>query len=197
LALVWAWNQQPIDAFMPWSPIFQEGIMSMTTVEPVTTDDASRQKVWDMIKDIQIALMVTTDDEGLLRSRPMAVQQRSFEGDLWFFTNVNSGKVDHIEGNPGILLAYADPGSQNYVSVTGEAEIVRDRAQIKALWSDMLKIWFPDGPDDPDIALIKVRMKMAEYWDSPSSVMVLAYGYLKSSLTGEKPRLGEHKRVRF
>lgn len=169
----------------------------MTEAVTTTSDHESRQKVWEMIKDIKIALMVTTDDDGKLRSRPMAVQQTSYDGSLWFFTNVTSPKIDQIESNPDVLLAYSDPDSQNYVSVTGTAEIVRDRAQIHSMWSEMLKIWFPKGPDDPDIALIKVSMQTAEYWDSPSSAMVLAYGYLKSRITGTAPNPGENKRVAF
>ncbi len=162
-----------------------------------TTDHQSRQKVLDMIKDIQISLMITTDDDGTLRSRPMAAHRTSDDGHLWFFTNVTSPKVEQIEGNPAILLAYSDPDSQNYVSVTGKAEIVRDRAKIKELWSDTLKAWFPKGQDDPEIALIKVEIKAAEYWDGPSSTMVLAYGYLKARLTGEPAHPGENERVRF
>lgn len=169
----------------------------MTDTATTTTDHESRQKVRDMIKDIKIALMVTTDDDGRLRSRPMAAHQTKDTDHLWFFTHVTSQKIDHIESNPDVLLAYSDPDSQNYVSVTGKAEIVRDRALIKSMWSEMLKIWFPKGPDDPDIALIKVSMQAAEYWDGPSSAMVLAYGYLKSRITGTAADMGENKRVVF
>lgn len=169
----------------------------MSDAATVTSDHQSRQKVWELIKDIDIALMVTTDDDGKMRSRPMSVQQTSYDGNLWFFTRVTSCKIEHIEGNPDILLAYSDPGKQNYVSVTGTAEVVRDRAQIKSMWSEVLKTWFPNGPDDTDIALIKVSMQAAEYWDSPSSAMVLAYGYLKSRITGVAADHGENKRVEF
>ena len=169
----------------------------MTNDPTPATDHESRQKIWEMIKDIRIALMVTTDDDGRLRSRPMAVHQTSYDGHLWFFTKVTSSKIEQIEGNPDLLLAYSDPDRQNYVSVTGKAEVIRDRELIRGMWSEMLRIWFPKGQDDPELALIKVTMQDAEYWDSPSSAMVLAFGYLKSRITGESPDPGTHGRVRF
>jgi len=161
------------------------------------TDHEARAKVWDMIKDIRISLMVTHDYEGQLRSRPMAAQQEDFDGELWFFTSEQSGKIEELEANPQVLLGYADTSSQNYVSITGTAEIVRDQAKVKQLWTEMLRTWFPKGHDDPDIALIKVKAEHAEYWDSASSMMVHAYGYVKARLTGEAPDPGEHGSVHF
>lgn len=162
-----------------------------------SNDYKDRMKVWEMIKDIRIAVMVTTDDEGQLRSRPMAAQQQEFDGSLWFFTSIQSGKIDEIEGNPDVLLGYSQPSKQEYVSVNGKAEIVRDREKIKALWSEPLRVWFPKGPDDQEIALIKITISSAEYWDAPSSTMLYAYGYVKARLTGEGPKGGEHKVVNF
>ena len=161
------------------------------------TDLEARHKVWDLIKDIKVTLMVTHDDEGALRSRPMAAQQDKFEGDLWFVTKADSAKIDDISSFPDVLLAYADPGSSSYVSVSGTAEIVEDRAMIKQLWSEMLRIWFPKGSDDPNIALIKVNVHSAEYWDTASSTMVLAYGYIKARITGKEPEMGDHGKVKF
>ncbi|MBY0610843.1 MAG: pyridoxamine 5'-phosphate oxidase family protein [Beijerinckiaceae bacterium] len=162
-----------------------------------SNDYKDRMKVWEMIKDIRIAVMVTTDEEGQLRSRPMAAQQQEFDGSLWFFTSIQSGKIDELEGNPDVLLGYSEPSKQEYVSVNGKAVIVRDREKIKELWSEPLRVWFPKGPDDQEIALIKVTISSAEYWDAPSSTMLYAYGYVKARLTGERPKGGEHKVVNF
>ena len=163
----------------------------------MTNDYRDRVKVWEMIKDVTIAMMVTSDDEGIMRSRPMAAKQDEFSGDLWFFTDVQSGKIDEIEGNPQVLLGYSSPSKQEYVSINGTASIVRDRAKIKDLWSEAMRVWFPKGAEDADIALIKVSIDQAEYWDAPSAAMVLAVGYVKARLTGKRPNPGEHKVVNF
>jgi general stress protein 26 len=166
-----------------------------STDKSIAEDYKNRQKIWEMIRDIPVATLVTTDDEGALRSRPMAPQETSDDGHIWFFTRVTSEKVEHIEGSPGVLLAYSDPKRQNYVSINGKADIVRDREMAAELWSEAARIWFPKGLDDPELALIRVTAEAAEYWDSPTGKMVLAYGYLKARLTGQTPQLGEQKRV--
>jgi len=153
-------------------------------------------KMWSMIRDVQFAMMVTRDEDGHLRSRPMANQQAdAFDGSLWFFTYADTPKVDETNREHQVCLAFADASRQTFVSVSGHAEIVRDKAQIDRLWREPLATWFPKGKDDPRIALIKVVIEKAEYWDAPSSTMVHAYGYLKAKLTGEPPKPGDHQKI--
>lgn len=156
-----------------------------------------RAKVWDLVKDMKIAMLATVERDGSLHSRPMASANKDFDGTLWFMTREHSLKIDEIEANPKVLLAYAHAPAQNYVSITGTARVVRDTAKIKELWSEADRVWFPKGPDDPEIALLAVEVEEAEYWDSPSSAMILAYGYAKARLSGEPPKLGENKVVSF
>ena len=157
-----------------------------------------KQKVWELIKDIKIALLVTTGDGGRMRGRPMAALNKVFDGELWFASREHAAKLDEIAGNAHVLLAYSEPKSQNYVSVSGHASVHRDTAKMKELWSEGLRVWFPKGPDDRDLALIRVEVESAEYWDSPSSTWVYAYGYAKARLTGESPKdVGENKVVNF
>lgn len=164
-----------------------------------TDNDQAAEKLWAMIKDMRVTMMTTLDDNGFLHSRPMGTLPHAGFDDatLWFFTDAHSEKASEIERHWRVNLAYSDPNAQNYVSVSGVAEIVRDRGKIHALWRDIMTTWFPKGPDDPGIALIKVTVDSAEYWDSPSSAMVWAYGYAKAKLTGERPNPGENARVAF
>ena len=146
-------------------------------------------KIWDMIGDIKFA-MLTSDDAGHLRSRPMAASQTTFEGTLWFFTRASSHKVAEVQHDSRVNVSYADPSKQNYVSLSGNASLVRDAASIAQHWSEATRAWFPKGKDDPDIALLKVDVAEAEYWDAPNSAMVHAYGYVKAVLTGSAPHPG-------
>ena len=157
-----------------------------------------RRKVWDMIKHIRVAMFVSSDEDGGMHARPMAaVQHEGFDGDLWFFTNLDSPKIDEIEGNPKVLLAYSEPQDGDYVAVTGSAAVVRDRQKIDELWTEALRVWFPKGANDPAIALIKVSVDGAEYWDAATSRMILAFESAKALLTGKRADLGENKRVGF
>ena len=158
------------------------------------TDTNDTAKLWDMIKAIEFAMMVTEDGD-MLRSRPMAVSQKAFDGKLWFFTRASSHKVTEVEQDHRVNLAYAHPGKQDFVSVSGRARLNRDPAAIAQHWSEPLRTWFPKGKDDPDVALLEVTVQQAEYWDAPSSTMLHAYGYVKSALTGQPPSPGGHGTV--
>ncbi len=151
-------------------------------------------KLWELIKSTKFA-MLTTEDGGELRSRPMAASQSSFDGTLWFFTRASAHKVDEVQADQRVGVSYADPDRQNYVSMSGHATLVRDRATVDAHWQEILRTWFPKGKEDPDIAMLRVEVTQAEYWDAPSSTMLHAYGYLKARLTGEPPHPGGNEKI--
>lgn len=165
------------------------------------TDAEGREKIRQLIKDMHIALLVTHDGERL-HARPMGaigatLKSENWDGTLWFFTRADSPKIHEIERDHNILLSYSDPSKQNYVSLSGTAHIVRDADKIKELWSEPMRTWFPQGPDDPNIALIHVHTEAGEYWDSPNGLFVYAYGYLKARLTGHTAHPGENEKVSF
>ena len=159
-------------------------------------DHEGAQKLYDLIKDVKICMMTTAEPDGSLHSRPMHGQEADEAGDLWFFTQAPSGKTSEISKDQHVNLAYSDPSKQHYVSVSGRAEIVRDKAKIQEKWSEPMRAWFPKGTDDPTIALIRVHPERGEYWDSPSSTFLHLYGYVKATLTGQQPNeLTEDKKV--
>ncbi|WP_412063026.1 pyridoxamine 5'-phosphate oxidase family protein [Rubrivirga sp. IMCC45206] len=154
------------------------------------------EKLADLIDDIRICMLTTVDTDGTPWSRPMATQEVSFGGDLWFFTRDDSEKVDHIERNRKVDVTFAHPGRQDYVTMAGTALIVKDKQKAEEMWSEPLAAWFPKGVDDPHLRLIKVEVTRAEYWDSPSSPIVYALGYVKAKITGKPATgLGENEKV--
>lgn len=161
------------------------------------SDAEARKKVLDMIQDIEVAMMVTMDEEGRFRSRPMQAAACDPDGVLWFFTLAGSPKTGEVKEDERVLLAYADPGSNTFVSIHGSAVVVRDPAKQKALWSEPMRAWFPGGPDSAEVALLKVTSSGAEYWDAPSSTLVHAYGWIKAMTTGERPKIGNNDKVVF
>ncbi len=160
-----------------------------------TDRDENIKKLGAMIKDIEFAMLTTAEPDGTLRSRPMATQKAEFGGDIWFFTRASAPKVGEIERDHHVNLAYANPSEQRYVSVSGLARVVRDRAKLEELWSPELKAWFPKGLEDPDIALLKVEVHQAEYWDSPSSTVAHLVGFVKAVATGHAYKAGENEKI--
>ncbi len=162
---------------------------------PLSRDEAVA-KLADLIQDIRIAMLTTLDDDGTPWSRPMGTQDVDFDGTLWFFTRADSEKVDHIQRNAKVGVAYSAPDDQTYVTMAGTAQVLNDRGKIRDLWSEPLKAWFPDGVDDPELRLIRVDVDRAEYWDSPASAVVYALGYAKAVLTGEPATdIGDNQQV--
>ncbi len=158
-------------------------------------DHAAQTKVFELVNGMHIAMMATRGPDGKFRSRPMAVSDSEFDGYLYFLTGEGSGKVHDLEKDPETVVTFSDPQKSSYVALRGEAAISTDREAIKRHWSEPARAWFPKGVDDPNIALIKVKIDEAEYWDQPSGRMVLVYGYAKAMLTGEPPKGGDHGKI--
>src|SRR5437762_2686733 len=89
------------------------------------------EKVGDMIEEIRIAMLTTVDEQGNLVSRPMAAIQVDEDGTVWFFTKRTSPKLDQIENNQHkVNLSFADVSDATYVSVSGKAQELDDRAKV-------------------------------------------------------------------
>jgi general stress protein 26 len=156
--------------------------------------EESIAKLREMLEDIDFCMM-TTVDNGSLRSRPMSTQVAEFDGEVWFFTRDNTHKIDEIEKDNRVCLGYSDPDDSRYVSVSGRAELSKDRAKMEELWNPILKAWFPDGLDDPHICLMKVTAEHAEYWEASSGKLVQLFGFVKALATGQEADYGENKKI--
>lgn len=156
------------------------------------------QKVRELVKEIDFCMLTTVDENGDLHSRPMSVNgDIDPNGDIWFFTNASSHKVSEIARLPKVNVSFADPENQHYVSITGMAQLVRDRRKIEELWKPEFKMWFPEGKDDPEIALLRVSLEKAEYWDSPTSTIAYVMNFVTSVVTGKEADYGENKKLNF
>lgn len=161
------------------------------------SQEACLAKLRELIDDIGIACLVTTDADGALRSRPMATLPMGPEAQLWFFTNDYSAKVDNVLLNPQVCLCYVRPDKSRYVSISGTAELVRDADKVRELWTPALGAWFPQGAEDPDLALLRVDIVSAQYWDATSSRLVQLFSIIKAVATGEStpPAPGENEKL--
>ncbi len=144
----------------------------------------------ELIKDIEIAMLTTAERDGTLRSRPMVSQRTEFDGTLWFFTQENTPKVTDIRQDHHVNISYAAPNKRRYVSISGMAQIVHDRQKMKQLWHPSYKQWFPNGLDDPSLALLKVNVTQAEYWDEAANAVGQQIDFVKSVARGEEHERG-------
>lgn len=160
------------------------------------TDTSDFDKLRRLVDRTSVAMLVTTDPHGELRSRPVQTLEFDAQGRLWFFTAAQSPKVSEIDEHRGqVNLAYADPSNGNYASISGVARFYRDTERAKQLWSKPCEIWFPDGPEDPNLLLLQVSMEQAEYWDSPDSSVLRILGMARAYVTGDDSALGENRKL--
>lgn len=154
------------------------------------------KKIGELIKGIRITMMSTIARDGSIDSRPMVTQETdAFDGTVWFLTRGESGKVYEIERDAHVTLIYADPSDSKYVMAKGRASVSEDRAKIKVLWNPMYKAWFPAGEDDPSIAVLRVDIAEAQYWEASTSKLVFGMKYLAAAVTGGKVDVGESGKV--
>ena len=156
-----------------------------------------QDKLTELIKDIKFAMFTTHKVQGHLHSRPMTTQNKRIDDDtLWFFMSRSGDPVAEFGGDDQVNVAYANPGSDTYVSVSGTAHVVDDMARKQALWSKGAEAWFKGGVNDPDLALVQVRIEHADYWDVKENKLVQLYRMAEAAMTGKQPKLGEHGHLR-
>jgi len=174
--------------------------MHATQEHATTVHTQDREKLWDLIKDIKFAMFTTRHNNGHLHSRPMTTQNGKIDEDasLWFFMSRSSEPVRDIATQPTVNVSYAAPSDDDYVSVSGEAGVVNDMAKKQQLWNKMTEAWFPKGVNDPDLALVQVRITHADYWESKDNKLVQLFKMATAAVTGKPPAdMGEHGRVRM
>lgn len=156
--------------------------------------------LYELIDDIEVALMTTRRPDGRLVTRPMATQDQGPGGDLWFVTNIETDKVDELDFDPNVCVGYYDDGSKEWVSVSGTAEVSQDRQRIRELYEEDWAAYFGDdggdrdgGPDDPRLALIFVDAVSVSYMKSQFSTPRVLFELAKGRVTGEKAELGQQE----
>ena len=155
--------------------------------------DHQTRKVTELLKGERFAFLTTRTPDGTLTSRPMTLQEVEFDGDLWFFAERDSNPIKHITLSPQVNVGVGSGGS--WVSLAGRATVVDDLAKKRELWNSAVEAWFPQGPDDDSVVLIKVEAGSAEYWDAPGGRLATAFSFVKAKVTGERIEAGENEKV--
>jgi general stress protein 26 len=162
--------------------------------EPATAED--RRELWDRIADLRVAMLTTHDADGTLNARPVSTLRVDPGGVMWYFVAASGGIARDLERNPSVHLCVMDIGKDVYAWLRGTATLVDDREKVRALWSTLAGAWFPGGPDDPDLGLLRVDVQRGDYWDVTSSKLVQFFTLATAAITRTAPsrETGAHKR---
>jgi general stress protein 26 len=157
---------------------------------------------YKLVEGIEIAMLTTRRPDGRLVSRPMATQKREPGVDLWFVTDIESGKIDELVGDPNVSLSYYHVKNWEWVSVSGTATVTTDREMIRQLYKPDWKAWFGDeggerdgGPDDPRLALLLVDATSVVYGKRNKPKPLALFEVVKGIVTGSEPDVADVRRI--
>ncbi|HEU0055513.1 MAG TPA: pyridoxamine 5'-phosphate oxidase family protein [Longimicrobium sp.] len=169
--------------------------------EPVPTEK-KLEDLYALVEGIEVAMFTTRRADGNLVSRPMATQKREPVADFWFVTDGDADKLDELAHDPHVNLSYYRDRTREWVSVSGTARIVRDRAMIHELYQPDWRAWFADqggerdgGPDDPRLTLLLVDADTVVYMKNDTPRPVVLFEVVKGMVTGKMPDVGSVRAV--
>jgi|SRR6185369_7647200 len=153
------------------------------------------ERIWDILEKTGVG-MLTTQFGGGMRARPLEARPDRDAGLIQFVTDVRGLKDDEIAASPDVCFTVIDDNDQAYLSITGRAEVVRDPVLAAKIWKRTDDVWWPKGADDRNVRVLRIVPALAELWDGPASATVAAFEFAKARATGQKPNLGENRKVR-
>ena len=160
-----------------------------------TADDLA--SVRNLIERVRVAMLTTVDPSGVLHCRPLLTLEPDDDGRLWFLLSASARDVDRMNRqHRRVGIAYADPNKQDYASLSGSGTVVHDRERMRDHWNAWVELWFPLGIDDPDLALLRVAVEHAAYWEAPGAAARRIHGdegvlkFDAAAALGEPGRLG-------
>lgn len=171
--------------------------MGISRVGPsgVGLSASERREVAAALAPLRIGMVTTSDAGGALHTRPMAHHGFDEEtGALWFFTRAGTAKVGELETDRRVAIGFADPRRRRYLALSGRGRLLRDPRRAKRLWRWSEREWFPGGPDDPRLLLLRVEVAAAEEWRPAPAALARLAGWLSARLRGRPAGLGTHRR---
>ena len=144
----------------------------------------TKERIKKLIAKNRVGMFVT-QDKGRLFSRPIGFADVDDKNQVWFFSDIESDKIDDIINNNNVNFSFANPSDNSYVSLSGKASLISDESLIDEKWKFFMKAWFPEGKDSDKLTLIKVVPETVQYWDGTNSRIAQMYNMTKALVTGK------------
>lgn len=160
-------------------------------------EQGSIEQLRKMIKDVKYALLTTAATDGSLHSRPLTTLDWDFDGVAWFLVPHDSRLASELTRSPDVNLAYASPEEDTFISLAGRAQVQQNPARARELWNRWAEMFFPDGPESPEVGVLRVEIRSAEYWTGPNDLIEKVTGAAKALVEKDPSGLGHHARIEF
>lgn len=161
----------------------------------MTRDDAKLDELLARLSEFDIAMLTTVSPDGHVHSRPMDTQEREPDCDVWFVSAMDTNKIREMQAHPQVGVIYFRDRDKAYVSLSGKARLSQDRALIHEKWKEDWRAWFPDGPDQANICMIKVDVEQAEWWFPEGGQLRVTFEAARAYVTGTEPKINPPERI--
>jgi general stress protein 26 len=163
----------------------------MNTVNPDPADPIPADRVWEMLKAIDIAMLVTSASDGL-RGRPMSTIPTPEKGVIYILTETSSTAARDIRVDGQVFLSYQGRG--DHVALRGTARVNPDKGLVKDLWNPGAQIFWPNGPEAHDVVTLEIDPGHADVWNGDGLLVGIA-NIIRGAITGKSPDLGARGEV--
>ena len=160
-------------------------------------EQGSIERLRELIKDVKYALLTTATPDGTLHSRPLTTLDWEFDGVAWFLVARGSRVAAEVGASPSVNLSYSSPDDDIFVSLAGRAQVSQDPGRARELWNRWAEMFFPEGPESPEVGVLRVDVRSAEYWSGPEGVVEKVTGAAKALISKDPSGLGHHARIDF
>jgi general stress protein 26 len=155
------------------------------------TPEGVEKRLWAEIDKAHIG-MVGIVDGPPQHFQPMTAFTVPEAGEIWFFTRAETDLArDVSHGVRQAMFVVQSRDRECQACVGGELTVEMDRARIDQWWSPMVAAWRPDGKDDPDLRLLRLKCHDARVWISDAGPVKVLWEVAKATTTGRAPNLGE------
>jgi general stress protein 26 len=151
-------------------------------------------RAWKIIEKVNIGMLTTSNASGNFHARPVEARLDREDGCIYIVTDLRSAKEHEIERDPRFGLTVVDQQTNAYLALNARATVITDPATIKKYWRVTDNMWWK-GPDDPNVCVLRAELTSGALWDGPASKAVELFEFLKTTVTGEKPNLGENRKT--
>jgi general stress protein 26 len=138
--------------------------------EPIKEHDMAdtqeiKQTLWEKMDDSPYVMVGLTGNGQ--HSEPLTAQlDRDQVDTLFFFV----GKDNRLAGGGAAMAQFVSKGHDFFACMSGTIRQDNDRAMIDKLWNKQVEAWFPEGKEDPNLALVRLDIDSAELWETDISL---------------------------
>jgi general stress protein 26 len=124
-----------------------------------------KETLWKKMADSPYLMVGKAD--GSSHSEPLMAQlDKDLVDTLFFFT----GKDNRLADGGKVMAQFVSKGHDYFACMAGTIRQDNDKAMIDKLWSKQVEAWFPDGKEDPNLALLRMDIDSAELWETDISL---------------------------